>query len=137
MKERCIKPEFFDTINYAICQAVNEYLSEKAVDFFRRVGEHHLNEALERGLIKIDEEDKPLDVLIKIARYLESVGYMKKIVIHKLSDDEALVEMFGVSVWSFSHKILSQNYKRRKTALPLHDKHHDCRIKKVQHQSKT
>ncbi|MEM0006718.1 MAG: hypothetical protein QXR89_00410 [Candidatus Bathyarchaeia archaeon] len=108
MKEKCIKPEFFDTINYAICQAVNEYLSEKAIDFFRRVGEHHLNEALERGLIKIDEEDKPLDVLIKIARYLESVGYMKKIVIHKLSDDEALVEMFGVSVTKSSAKIIRE-----------------------------
>lgn len=108
MEEKCIKPEFFDTVNYAICQAVNEYLNKKAVDFFRRVGEYHLDEALKRGLIKIDEGDKPLDVLIKIARYLESVGYMKKIVIHKLGKDGALVEMYGVSVTKSSAKIIRE-----------------------------
>jgi hypothetical protein len=108
MKEECIKPEFFDIINYAICQAANEYLHGKVIDFFRRVGEYHLDEALRRGLLKIDKEDRPLDVLIKIAKYLESVGYMKKIVIQKLGEDEAFVEMYGVSVTKSSANIIRE-----------------------------
>jgi len=102
----CIKPEFLDTINYSICQAVNEYLDERATEFFRRVGEYHLDEAMKRGLVRIERSRKPLDNLIEIARYLESTGYMKKIVIERLSEDEALVEMHGVSVTISSVRLL-------------------------------
>jgi len=107
--EECVKPEFIDVINYAICQAVHEYLNAKAAEFFRRVGEHHLDEALKRGLIKIEPDDRPLDNLIKIARYLESVGYMEKILINKLSENEAFVEMYGVSVTESSVKVLRED----------------------------
>jgi len=44
--------------------------------------------------------------LIKIARYLESVGYMEKIIINKLGENEAFVEMHGVSVTKSSVKML-------------------------------
>jgi len=101
-----VKPEFVDIINYAICQAVDEYLGEKATAFFETVGEYHLDEALKRGLINIEANDKPLDTLIKIARYLESVGYMGKIIINKLGENEAFVEMHGVSVTKSSVKML-------------------------------
>ena len=102
----CIRPEFLDIINYSICQAVNEYLDEKATEFFRRVGEYHLDEAVRRGLIRVERNHKPLDNLIEIARYLESTGYMEKIVIERLSEGEALVEMYGVSVTSSSVRLL-------------------------------
>jgi len=104
-----ISPEFLDIINYAICQAIDEFLNGRSVDFFRRVGEYHLDEALKRGLITIEPKDKPLNTLIKIARYLESVGYMEKIIINKLSESEALVEMHGVSVTNSSVKLLKEN----------------------------
>ena len=100
----CIKPEFVDIINYAICQTVDEYLDGKAAEFFRRVGEHHLDEALRRGLIELS--DKPLDTLIGIARYLESAGYMEKILINKLGEADASVEMYGVSVTKSSVSML-------------------------------
>jgi len=102
----CIKPEFLDIINYSICQAVNEYLDEKASEFFREVGEYHLDEAMRRGLVRIERNRKPLDNLIEIARYLESTGYMEKIVIERLGEDEAFVEMYGVSVTSSSVRLL-------------------------------
>jgi len=105
---RCIKHEFLDVINYAICQTVHEYLNERTHEFFRRLGEYHLNEALKRGLIKIEPNDKPLDVLTKIARYLESVGYMEKIVINKISEKEAFVEMYGVSVTRSSANLIRE-----------------------------
>lgn len=101
-----VKPEFFDIINYAICQAVDEYLDGKATTFFEKVGEYHLDEALKRGLISIEANDKPLDTLIKIARYLESVGYMERIIIKRLDENEAFVEMHGVSVTKSSAKML-------------------------------
>ena len=104
-----IDEEFLDVINYAICQAVSEFVDKKAADFFRRVGEYHLDEALERDLIRIETGDKPLDTLIKIAKYLESVGYMEKILINKLSENEALVEMHGVSVTKSSARLLKEN----------------------------
>ena len=102
----CIKPEFLDTINYAICRVVNEHWGQKSVEFFREVGEHHLDEAVRRGFVKIDSNRKPLDNLIEIAKYLESTGYMEKIIINRLSDDEAFVEMHGVSVTTSSAKLI-------------------------------
>lgn len=101
-----ILPEFLDTINYAICRAANQEFGEKTKDFFRRVGEHHLDEAIKRGFIVLDPSGKPLDNLIGIARYLESTGYMEKIFIERLSDNEAVVEMHGVSVTRSSVDIL-------------------------------
>lgn len=105
--QNCVKPEFLDTINYAICRTVDGRERE-AVDFFKRVGEHHLDEAVRRGFVKIDRSRKPLDNLIEIARYLESAGYMQKIIIDRLSEDEAFVEMHGVSVTLSSVKLLKE-----------------------------
>ena len=101
-----ITPEFLDTINYAVCQAANEYLGEKTAAFFRKVGEYHLEEALKRGFIEFDGVEKPLNNLIKIAKYLESTGYMEKIRIDTVSESEAIVEMFGVSVTKSSADLL-------------------------------
>lgn len=104
-----ISPEFLDIINYSVCRAVNEYLGERAIELFRKAGEHHLDEAMSRGLVKIDQTRNPLDNLIEIARYLESTGYMEKISIERLSEDEAFVEMHGVSVTQSSVKLLRED----------------------------
>jgi hypothetical protein len=101
-----ILPEFFDIINYAICQAVNHDLPDEAKAFFQKVGDYHLDEALTRGFITLHPEDAPLEVLIKIAKYLESTGYMQKITIQKLSEHEAIVEMQQVSVTRSSAQLL-------------------------------
>lgn len=103
-----IKPEFLDIINYSICRAVDEFLRERATEFFEMVGEYHLDEALKRDLLRMEPNDKPLDILIKIVRYLESTGYMEKITINKLSEQEAIVEMHGVSVTESSAKLLRE-----------------------------
>ncbi len=102
-----ITPTFFDTINYAICRAVYARLGAEAKDFFQEVGEYHLQEAIDRGLVTLDPTATPLDILIHIARYLEATGYMERITVHKLSETEAIVEMWGVSVSVSSAKLLS------------------------------
>ena len=101
-----IKPEFLDIVNYALCQAVDDYVGKNAVSFFRKVGEYHLDEALEREYVTLDLKDRPLENLIRIARYLESTGYMEKILINKLSESEAIVDMYGVSVTKSSADLL-------------------------------
>jgi hypothetical protein len=103
-----IKPEFLDIINYAVCNAVNDYLDGEATEFFRKVGEYHLDEALRRGLVAIEPGDKPMDALIRIAKYLESFGYMEQIRINRIDEKEASVEMFGVSVTASSAKLLGE-----------------------------
>jgi hypothetical protein len=106
-----IKKEFFDVINYAICRAVNEHLGDQAAGLFRRVGEFHLEEALKRGLLSFQPEDTPLERLFKVARYLEACGYMEKIVVNKLSDTEAIVEMHGITVAESSAQLLQEGRK--------------------------
>ena len=103
-----IKNEFFDAVNYAICRAVNRHLEEQATEFFRTVGEFHLQEALRQGLLCFQSEDSPLDRLCKVARYLEACGYMERIVIEKLSATEAIVEMHGVTVSASSAALLRE-----------------------------
>jgi hypothetical protein len=103
-----VKPEFLDIVNYAICQAVNEYMEGRASEFFRKVGEYHLDEALRRGLVRIEPSDKPLDALLRIAKYLESYGYMEQIRINRIDEKEATVEMLGVSVTDSSARLLGE-----------------------------
>jgi hypothetical protein len=104
-----VKPEFLDIVNYAVCETVNEYVDGRAKEFFRKVGEYHLDEALRRGLVRVEPDDKPLDALIKIAKYLESCGYMEEIRINRIDEKEATVEMLGVSVTDSSAKLLGEN----------------------------
>jgi hypothetical protein len=103
-----VNPEFLDIVNYAVCQAVNEYMGGRASEFFRKVGEYHLDEALRRGLVRIEPSDKPLDTLLKIAKYLESYGYMEQIHINRIDEKEATVEMLGVSVTDSSAQLLGE-----------------------------
>ena len=103
-----MKPEFLDIVNYAVCEAVNDFVDGKATEFFRRVGEYHLEEALRRGVVKIEPNDKPLDALVRIARYLESYGYMKEIRINRIDEKEATVEMLGVSVTDSSAQLVGE-----------------------------
>jgi hypothetical protein len=103
-----IHPEFFDTVNYALCRAIDDFLGDRAEEFFRRLGEYHLEEAAAKGLLGMRDDDAPLDALVRIARYLEASGYMEKIEIARLSDREAVVEMHGVTVTASSTKLLRE-----------------------------
>lgn len=103
-----IDSDLLDILNLAICYASNEYMKDKTAEFFRKVGEYHLEEAIKRGYVKIESQDKPLDVLENVARYLESTGYMQQIIIQRFGDYEAVVEMKGVAVTRSSNEILTK-----------------------------
>jgi hypothetical protein len=63
---------------------------------------------LRRGIVRIEPNEKPLDALIKIAKYLESYGYMEQIRISRIDEKEATVEMLGVSVTDSSATLLGE-----------------------------
>ncbi|MEM4415651.1 MAG: hypothetical protein QXH32_06795 [Candidatus Caldarchaeum sp.] len=103
-----VDEKFFDRINYSICDAISRTLgSEKAREIFRMMGRTHYAELKREGLIVTD--GSPLAVLESIARYLENSGYMKKIVINKLGENEAIVDMYGVSVLDSSVRLTREN----------------------------
>jgi predicted methyltransferase len=103
-----VDSDLLDILNLAICYASNEHMKDKTAEFFRKVGEYHLEEAIKRGYVKIESQDKPLDVLENIARYLESTGYMQQTIIQRFGDYEAVVEMKDVAVTRSSNEILTK-----------------------------
>jgi hypothetical protein len=103
-----VSPQFFDLVNYSFCSAVSQFLGpEKAVELFRYMGRTHYEELKKRNLIKSD--GKPMEVLESIARYLERSGYMERIEIQRLSENESIVDMYGVSVLESSVRLTQEN----------------------------
>lgn len=104
-----VKAEFFDTINYCICSAINEVVGpETARKIFREMGKIHYEELKKKGVIEIKPGEHPMKVLEKIARYLEASGYMERIEITQTSEDEAVVDMYGVSVLDSSVRLTDE-----------------------------
>ena len=104
-----IRTEFFDTINYCICSAINETVgSEMAQKIFRKMGKIHYRELKNKGIITVEPGESPMQVLEKIARYLESSGYMERIEISHVGENEAIVDMYGVSVLESSIRLTDE-----------------------------
>jgi hypothetical protein len=103
---KMIKPEFLDFVNYNICKAYSEkYGKAKAEDFFKRVGEIGFNEL--RKLIEFPSEE-PYDVLKTVADFLEDMGYMTKINLTNVGENEVVIEMYGVSVNNSSIRLTDE-----------------------------
>jgi len=100
------RPEFIDFINYNICKTYSElHGKEAAVDFFRRVGEIGFQEL--RKMVDFSSSN-PHDVLRAVAEFLERMGYMSKIQLTKVEEDEVIIEMFGVSVTKSSIRLTEE-----------------------------
>ena len=104
-----VKDEFFDIINYCICSAVTETVGvEEARKIFRRMGRIHYEELKRRGIVRAEPSMSPMDLLESIARYLESSGYVEKIAIRRIGEEEAIVDMYGVSVLESSVRLVDE-----------------------------
>lgn len=103
---KMVKPEFLDFINYNICKAYSElHGREAAEEFFRLVGEIGFRELQRRVEFPSQE---PYDVLKRVGEFLEEMGYMAKIQLTKVSEDEVIIEMFGVSVIESSIRLVDE-----------------------------
>jgi len=93
---KMVKPEFLDFVNFNICKAYSErHGKDEAVGFFRRVGEIGFQGL--RKMVDFKSSD-PYEVLGTVGEFLEDMGYMSKIQLTKVEEDEVIIEMFGVSV---------------------------------------
>lgn len=101
-----VSPEFLDTLNYALCDAIHSVLGDKAVEVFRLAGRRLYVELKEKGVVS--PSSRPLDILQSIARYLEASGYVNRIVLQRVNDEEVIVEMFGVSVLRSSDRLVRE-----------------------------
>lgn len=100
-----IDPTFLDLINYGICYVLNErYGREECEGIFREVGRICYRKMKEKGLIR--SRDDPAETLIEIARFLEKMGYMERILINRISENELELDMFGVSVLDSSVELV-------------------------------
>jgi len=103
---RQIKPEFLDFVNYGVCKALSEkYGKEASVDIFRRVGEIEFE-----NLKKIVEFKgyEPYEVLRTVGKFLEEMGYMAKISLTEVEENEVIIEMSGVSVIASSIRLTQE-----------------------------
>jgi len=99
-----VRPEFLDFVNYNICKAYSEtHGKDTAEGFFRRVGEIGFQEL--RRMVEFPSSD-PYEVLKKVGGFLEGMGYMSKICLTKVEEDEVVIEMFGVSVIKSSIRLV-------------------------------
>ena len=103
---KIIRPEFIDFVNYNICKAYMEYYGKEAgIGFFRRVGEIGFQEL--RKIVDFPSSD-PYEVLKTVGEFLERMGYMSKIQLTKVEENEVVIEMFGVSVIKSSMRLIRE-----------------------------
>jgi len=103
---RQIKPEFLDFVNYGVCKALSDrYDKEAAVEVFRRAGEIGFE-----NLKKVVEfkSREPYQVLKTVGNFLEEMGYMAKISLTKVEENEIIIEMSGVSVIASSIRLTQE-----------------------------
>lgn len=101
-----IKPEFLDFVNYNICKAYSETHGKEAAEaFFRKVGRIGFQELRRRVEFPSRE---PYEVLRRVAGFLEEMGYLAKIQLTKVEEDEVIIEMFGVSVVNSSMRLVRE-----------------------------
>lgn len=102
-----VDSKFFDIINYCMCDTVNKFLGkEEAAKLFRTMGKLHYSELKKRGLVKPDPD--PLKTLENIIEYLEKSKYMGKITVKRVGENEMIVDMYDVSVFDSSIKLVDE-----------------------------
>jgi len=101
-----IEPGFLDLVNYGVCSALSElYGREAAEKVFRLAGKINFLELSRRTDI---DPSSPIAALRSIASYLEASGYMSKIALTKVTDNEVIIDMYGVSVAESSKRLVEE-----------------------------
>lgn len=90
-----VDAEFLDLEVYAIYKAVTELFGDRGWDVVWRSGEIVFQELKRRLNIT---ETEPIALLRRLGRYFEEVGYLKRMSIEALKEDEFLYDMYEVSI---------------------------------------
>lgn len=84
--------EFFDLEMYAIYGAITELFGQKGWDVVWRSGEIAFDYIKKQLDIK---EKEPFAVMKKVAQYLETIGYAKRLNVKKTGENQFIYEMYG------------------------------------------
>jgi len=106
MSQRRVRAEFLDLVNYAVCSAVSKcFGSTEAEKLFGLAGKIGYNELRTKRDV---ETTDPIDLLKRIAQFLEEMGYMERIEVKRRNDNQVVVDMYGVSVWESSDRLTKE-----------------------------
>lgn len=101
-----IDPRFLDLINYGVCGALSRVIGkDEAAGVFRVAGEIAFTELKKSMDFK---GMNPVAVLASIARFLEEAGYMARISLTRVTENEVIIEMYGVSVARSSKRLINE-----------------------------
>jgi len=101
-----IEPTFLDLINYGVCSTLSKlYGREATEEVFRRAGKTNYQELRKRRRI---DASNPISTLRSVASYLEEAGYMRRIELTEVTDSEAIIDMYGVSVAESSKRLADE-----------------------------
>ena len=101
-----IDPSFLDFVNYGVCSALSRtYGKEAAEKLFRLAGEIEFQEL--KKMISFEEKE-PYIALKRVGEFLEKMGYMAKIKLTKVEENEVIIEMYGVSVIKSSKRLTNE-----------------------------
>jgi len=101
-----IKPEFLDFVNYNVCKSFSERCGkEAAADIFRRAGEIGFENL--KSIVEFKSHE-PYEVLRTVGEFLEEMGYMARINLTRVEENEVIIEMFGVSVIASSIRLTQE-----------------------------
>jgi hypothetical protein len=104
-----IRADFLDLINYGICRAVSEAVGpRRAEGILRQAGRYNYKQ-LKATRDDLQAQD-PLATLENIAKFLEEVGYAKRVVVNRLSDMVLEMDMYGISVLDSSRKLVNEGF---------------------------
>ncbi len=104
--DKKIEPEFLDLVNYGVCSALSTlHGSEAAEMVFRLAGKFNYRELKRKGIV---DSSSPIDALRSVASYLENSGYMNKIDLTEVTENEVIVDMYGVSVVESSKRLVDE-----------------------------
>ncbi len=98
-----ISAEFLDLVNYCVCSAVSRSFGRtEAEKVFRLAGRIAYDELrTKRDMQALD----PIELLKRIAKFLEDAGYMDTIEVQRRGNNQVVVDMYGVSVWHSSDRL--------------------------------
>jgi hypothetical protein len=107
--EQMVQACFLDLVNYGICRAVSEAVgTEKAKEILRQSGRYNYQQL--RAIRDDIEAGDPLTTLENITRFLEEMGYAKRVVVTRVNDNVLEMDMYDISVLDSSRKLVDEGF---------------------------
>ncbi len=103
-----IEDKFFDLFNYSVCKSFSIKLGNKKTnESFKNAGKIFYSELLKSKLIK--KHDSDFKNIKEIAKFLEKVGYLKKIKVQNFGE-KIKIRMEKIILAPSSRRLIKEKY---------------------------